>query len=201
MFPGYKSHLSASPHPVITSIFKMWKTPVEIEQPPLTCMPPGSYKVVLDPCFKWVWWTRLSGPPTWYRFHPAGPQWKTPDARFHSYLRPDPSASVKYRLQWQDGGNLKCPWEWVGEGPGVMHALWEDETFCKQAQRYPPPHLPEAAAVKHTHFHITIHCWHLLKPLSTQELVECSEQPNREVYQTKGNKMMKYSLCRLPALL
>lgn len=62
-----------------------------------------------------------------------------------------------------------------------------------------PPHLPDTAAVNHTHFHITIHCWHLLKPFSTQELVECSDHEERQM---EDNKIMKYSLCyQLPALV
>lgn len=168
-------HLSPSPHPVIISSFKTWKTPMESEQPPLTCPPPCSYKVLLDPCFKWVWWIiwhLVPCPPSGTTVEDAGrPVPLVPT--------PDPFASVNTGFSGRTEEILS-----------VHENGWEKAlgscTHCGNMKRSvnkprDTPHRPDAAAVKHTHFHIAIHCWRPLKNFSTQERVEGSERTHGTV--------------------
>lgn len=128
--------LDASPQPITTSDSKLKcdSNLVEIKQLPLTCMPPCSKRIILDPCFNKV--SVLDSIQSthslrWVPLPPSGTQ--------KDWFQVQPLHICQYGLQGQDQGKIKRPWEWFGQGPEVKHTLWEYKTFCKQTRGYPQP--------------------------------------------------------------
>lgn len=84
------SGLQITSVPITTSSHNKYAQQVK---PPLTCMPPCSYKVVLDPCFEWVRWTTI-WPTYWVPLPPSGTTVEDAGRPLPLVPTPDPFASV-----------------------------------------------------------------------------------------------------------